>query len=207
MSAFFDVIVKFSLIFSFVAGLLGVILFLIMIFSLDLLRDIGNFFNRAFSLKKIERRINEFRQIDNIFFKYSKLIGIFIVISGILVIYSMFKNVNIEELNDIFNIKDTNWPFIFAMFKTMWLFTIISLCAGVIFGFVLIFDKDVAKEWSSFINKWYDSDEIEERLDNTILKDTDTICFLHNKIVGVFGLTASVFLLVLSSIRIYKMFF
>jgi len=207
MSAFFDVFIKSSLIFSFVAGLLGVFLFSVMIMSLDLLRDLGNFFNKSFPVKKIEKKMNSSKNIDDTFFKYSKVFGVLIIAGGLYIFYALLKGMKIEAMKTVFNISDVNWPFILALLKTIWLFTLVSVIAGIIFGLLLIADTDVAKDLSSLFNKWYDYDEIEQRLDDTVLKDTDTICFLHNKIVGIFGLTASVFLLILSSINLYKIFF
>jgi len=198
MKIFFDILVESSQYFTVIAGVIGIALFVIMLFSLNFLKTLGVFFNRYYSVKKIEKAVNKRKDIEHIFYKRSKILGAIITGASVYVLIFLLFNLDIEKVLKLMNIKQTLYPFFLALFQTAKLFTILSISFAAVFGILLIVSSDSAEKVSSFFNNWYSTEELEEKLDETILKDTDTICFLHNRIIGGLGLLASMLLFFMS---------
>ncbi|MBN1521488.1 MAG: hypothetical protein JW928_03055 [Candidatus Aureabacteria bacterium] len=194
MKIFFSILIESSEYFTLIAGACGMALFIIMLLTLDFLREIGKLFNRQYSVKDIEKTINKRTDIEHFVYARSKILGIAIFLASFYVLVFLIFNLDLEKILSLINIKQTLRPFVLALIQTAKLFTILSITFSIFFGIVLIFDRSSAEKMSNFFNSWYSTEELEEKLDETILKDTDTICFLHNRLIGCLGFLASLFL-------------
>ena len=189
-----DIFIESSEIFTVVAGGLGIGLFIVMIITLDILRALGKVFNRPYSVKQMEKTVDKRKDIEKLLYRQSKVLGIIIVISSVYVFLFLFYKLDLEKILSLLKVKSAMQPFTLALLQTAKLFSIFSMILAFIFGIILFVDKSSAEKISDIFSTWYSTEELEDKLDETIFKDTDTICFLHNKFIGFLGLVASVIL-------------
>ncbi|MCK5707388.1 MAG: hypothetical protein KAI43_07015 [Candidatus Aureabacteria bacterium] len=198
MKIIFNILIESSEYFAIIAGILGLMLFFTMSFSLDILKILGKLFNRPYSTKNIEQSVNKTTNIENALYARSMLVGAIVSFASVWIFFFLVFQLDLEKIIKILSIKHEMIPFMLALFQTAKLFSIFSIVICFIFGLILSFDRNSAEAISNKLNSWYDTERLEEKLDNTIFKDTDTICFLHNKFFGFLGLIASIILLVLA---------
>ena len=204
----FQIIIEFLNTFSLVAGILGIFLFAVMLRSLQTLKIMGKTFNRTFSLKRMERGLNR-KMGQNLHFfliSHPHLFGFFLsLISFILILVFSFK-IQPEALPPLFHISQEKVPVLILFFQTLKLLGLISLTCVFVFGLLLVFRKELAEKFCITVDRWYNIDDsIENKLEETISKDIDTISFLMNKSIGWTGLVLSLFLVLLSLYNLLKM--
>jgi hypothetical protein len=204
MKTFIDFLIQSSEWFALVSGIFGALLFIVMLLSLDGLKRMGEIFNTSYSVKKIENAVNAKADIENALFSRAKMLGFFVSIASIWIFIFLIFQLDVEKVLGILSVRQNLQPFYLALLQTAKLFSILSIVFSFLFGLILIFDRNSAEKISSFFSNWYSTENIEKKLDETILKDTDTICFLHNKFVGLLGFLASVILLGFSVINMLK---
>lgn len=204
MKTFIDFLIQSSEWFALVSGIFGALLFIVMLLSLDGLKRMGEIFNTSYSVKKIEKAVNAKADIENALFSRAKMLGFFVSVASIWIFIFLIFQLDVEKVLGIFRVRQNLQPFYLALLQTAKLFSILSVVFSFLFGLVLIFDRNSAEKISSFLNSWYSTESIEKKLDETVLKDTDTICFLHNKFVGLLGFLASIILLGFSIINVMK---
>ena len=194
MKTIINILIESSEYFTIIAGAIGIGVFVVMMLTLDLLRSLGKLFNRPYSIKKMEQTVNKRKNIEKSLYDRSKILGTIIAIASIYILFFLFVKLDLGKIMEIISIESTMQPFTLALLQTAKLFSILSTFFSGLFGLVLIFDKHSAEKISDFFNNWYSTEEIEEKLDETVFKDTDTICFLHNKFIGFLGFFASLIL-------------
>ena len=194
MQIIWDILVESSEYFSMVAGIMGILLFVIMLFSLDILRGAGKLFNNSYSVKNMEDTVNKTTSIEKFIYSRSRFIGAIVICATIYIFIFLMRELDLERIMSVLKVRSTFRPFTLALMQTARLFSIISMAFAFLFGIVMVFDKNSAEKISDFLNDWYSTEEIENKLNETVLKDTDTICFLHNKFFGILGLLASLIL-------------
>jgi hypothetical protein len=204
MKIIWDILIQSSEYFTVLAGALGVILFLCMILSLDGLRGMGGLFNRSYSVKNVQNEINRKRDIEKMFYDNSRFFGLAIILASAWVLFFLFKQLDINKIIAIMKVRSNLQPFTLALLQTAKLFSVLSVVFAFIFGLVLIFDRSSAERLSVFFSSWYSTEGLEDKLDETVLKDTDTICFLHNKFIGLLGFLASAILVLLAVMNLNK---
>ena len=203
---FLEIFIDFSAYFSLTAGILGIILFLIMIGSLSMLKKLGQFFNNTYSVKKVEAAVNHkvtFNIRDTIF-SYSRFSGISLcVISFTIIIFFLFK-LDTEKFVVFFSYKKIPVIIFIMLMQGFQYMMIFFLGLVFIYGIILIVMPQRGRRFNDFFDKWYDIDNtIEEQFEKTITKDIDTVSFLRNKHVGYTGLIFSIILTLLALINFF----
>lgn len=204
MKILVDIFILSSEYFSIVAGALGIMLFLIMLSNLDILRIAGKLFNTSISTKEIEQSVNRQTDLEKIFYAYPKPLGFIIVVASSYVIFFLFVQLDIENILNMINMKTNLRPFAQALLQTAHVFCMLSMIVSIIFGIIMMACKESAEKISLFCSQWLNTEQFQEKLDETVMKDTDTICFLHHKILGVLGLMVSVLLILFAVSNIMK---
>lgn len=190
--------------FFLIGSVFGILLFLCMINSLKLLKKIDSFANKSYSIKKLEQIIDYTFNLDfkKLLLSSSKLIGSLLCLITVYVLHFFIFKFNFEKLSQLFSVC-CNHEIILILLKFIKIFAILSFISIFIFGLLLILNKKLVEKIIILFDNWYDVDKvIEEKLEKTIAKDFDTICFLRNKPIGIFGLFLSIILLILTVINI-----
>ena len=197
----FDILIVFSAWFSLIAGIFGIVLFLVMLLSLRLLRKLGQIFNKTYSIKKMEYILSkniEFN-LKKLFFKYAKWAGSILCIVCVFIIFFLVYRVDINSFLNVLKVKPE--------FKMLWLIILQSFQAVFVgallfaffYGIMLIFCEDFAKKLNESFSRTFNIDEkIQESFEKTITKDIDTISFLRNRVIGLVGFLISVILTILA---------
>ena len=75
MGLFWDIFLRFAQIITVIAGISGIALSLLLLFSPNLLRTLSNFFNYQLNLEKRLSALNKYIQIGPIIYRHNILFG------------------------------------------------------------------------------------------------------------------------------------
>jgi hypothetical protein len=196
----FHILIDFTKYFSLFSSIAGILLFCCMLVSLRMLKKFGFFFNKTYNSNKLETMLNKSVLAD---FSNSILSHSIISSFTLFVISSFLLNFFIFQFNPskiyvlFFSACSQNVLLIFL--KTLQKLFILFFILICIFSLLVIFRKKYADFLIRHLDSPYDFDKlIEDKLDSTISKDVDTICFLRNKLIGTTGLVLSICLFFLS---------
>jgi len=202
MKFFGEILMQSSEYFTFIAGFLGIILFFSMLFSLDFLKKLGKFFNRSYSTKQIEKAINAQVNIENVFFNKPLIWGILISLGAIWVTVFLLWQLDIERVVAYIKIRSTFKPLVQILFQVFQIVGVVGILSALVFGLLMIFNISLAHKISGKLNSWYNTEPLATKLDDTVVKDIDAICFLRNVIIGWPGLVISLVLIVLAVLNL-----
>jgi hypothetical protein len=89
------------------------------------------------------------------------------------------------------------------IFDSMILLGKISMIAGIILGFFLLFSPKTIEKVESKMNLWLDTQQVVDKLDE-FHDDIDAVFFRHAKSFGLVGLIISTVLFILSIVNLYN---
>ena len=177
-------------------GVLGFLVSLILIFSLDLMKITNNFFNQQIEVDNKLKCLNRHIQTD-LFYRHPILTGSMLVTGSLIVLSFLCFRLDILLLIQKLHIHK-NWELlVVCFFYSMALFSKLTSAIGILAGLLMIFYPSGFKKIENKMNYWILTQPLEDKL-NELHKDTDTICFLHSFFIGILGIISSSFLVVLS---------
>jgi hypothetical protein len=194
MGLFWDIFLRFAQILTVIAGISGIALSLLLLFSPDLVRILSNFFNYQLNLEKKLSALNKYIQTGPIIYRHNILFGGCLIAGSIFVLIFLFFKLDVTKFSNIFNeiIVDS----IILLGK-------ISMITGIILGFFLLFSPKTTEKIEGKMNLWLDTQQVVNKLDE-FHDDIDTIFFRHPKSFGFAGLIISTILFVLSIVNLYR---
>jgi hypothetical protein len=202
---FLDIMLEFFAYFALIAGILGIILFTLMLKNLKFLKFMGQVFNRAYSLKKLEHGVNHKigESLSFILLLHPAIFGTFLCAVSVFLIFIFSTRIELEKFVNIFHVQQSTKAMFLMGMQSFQLLMIISLGLVFLYGLLLVFRQRTAMNMVKRFDKWYRIDEsIEKKLETTVSKDIDTISFLRNKMIGKIGLIISIILLIIAMLDI-----
>ncbi len=193
MGLFWDIFLRFAQIITVIAGVSGITLSLLLLFSPNLLRTLSNFFNYQLNLEKRLSALNKYIQTGPIIYRHNIFFGGCLIAGSVFALIFLFFKLNLTFANIIIEI----------IVDSMILFGKISMIAGIISGFFLLFSPKTIEKIESKMNLWLDTQPIVNKLDE-FHDDIDTIFFRHPKSFGFAGLIISTILFILSIVNLYN---
>ena len=193
MGLFWDIFLRFAQIITVIAGISGIALSLLLLFSPNLLRTLSNFFNYQLNLEKRLSALNKYIQTGPIIYRHNILFGGCLIAGSVFALIFLFFKLNLTFANIINEI----------IVDSMILLGKISMIAGIILGFFLLFSPKTIEKVESKMNLWLDTQPIVNKLDE-FHDDIDTIFFRHPKSFGFAGLIISTILFILSIVNLYN---
>jgi hypothetical protein len=199
-------LIEFSVWFSLAAGLIGTALFSVMLFSLGLLRTLGQIFNETYSMKALEARFNRRFNIRmrNMMMAHPATSGSALAAVSLLLFLFFALGLDAARIAALCGAGSARALALAALQFVQWT-ALAAFGFCFVFGLLLAARKGLAEKLCDRFDAWYSIDEkIEDRLEKTITKDIDTISFLRQKTIGMAGLTISV---ILTLIALYDILF
>lgn len=193
MGLFWDIFLRFAQIITVIAGVSGITLSLLLLFSPNLLRTLSNFFNYQLNLEKKLSALNKYIQTGPIIYRHNIFFGGCLIAGSVFALIFLFFKLNLTFANIINEI----------IVDSMILLGKISMIAGIILGFFLLFSPKTIEKVESKMNLWLDTQPIVNKLDE-FHDDIDTIFFRHAKSFGFAGLIISTILFILSIVNLYN---
>lgn len=178
-------------------GVLGFLVSLVLLTSLDLMKIISNFFNKQVDVDRKFKFLNTYVRADFLFSRYPLYSGIVLSAASLFVLYFLCFRLDLLVLIHKMRVPEKLQMFVTCLLHSMTLFTKLTAGVGLLSGVLLIFCPSFFKKIESKVDYWIMTEPLEEKL-NEIHKDTDTICFLHSLLIGILGVISSMFLIILS---------
>jgi len=194
MGLFWDIFFRFAQILTVIAGISGIALSLLLLFSPNLVRTLSNFFNYQLNPEKRLRALNKYIQTGPIIYRHNILFGGCLIAGSIFALIFLFFKLDVTKFSSIFNE---------IVVVSMILLGKISMIAGIILGFFLLFSPKTIEKIESKMNIWIDTQTVVNKLDE-FHDDIDTIFFRYPKSFGFAGLIISTILFVLSIVNLYN---
>ena len=194
MGLFWDIFFRFAQILTVIAGISGIALSLLLLFSPNLVRTLSNFFNYQLNPEKRLRALNKYIQTGPIIYRHNILFGGCLIAGSIFALIFLFFKLDVTKFSSIFNE---------IVVVSMILLGKISMIAGIILGFFLLSSPKTTEKIESKMNLWIDTQQVVNKLDK-FHDDIDTIFFRHPKSFGFAGLIISTTLFVLSIVNLYN---
>ncbi len=194
MGLFWDIFLRFAQIITVVAGISGIALSLLLMFSPNLLRTLSNYFNYQLNLEKRLSALNKYIQIGPIIYRHTILFGGCSIAGSVFALTFLFFKMNETIFANI--IIEIIVDFMILLGK-------ISMIAGILLGFFLLFSPKTVDKIESKMNFWVDTQSVVNKLDE-FHDDIDTIFFRHPKSFGFVGLIISMTLFILSIVNLYN---
>ncbi len=194
MGLFWDMFLRFAQILTVIAGVSGIALSLLLLFSPNLVRTLSNIFNYQLNLEKRLSFLNKYIQTGPIIYRHNILFGGCLIAGSIFALIFLFFKLDVTKFSSIFNE---------IVVVSMILLGKISMIAGIILGFFLLLSPETIEKIESKMNLWLDIQPIVNKLDE-FHDDIDTIFFRHPKNFGLAGLIISTILFVLSIVNLYN---
>jgi hypothetical protein len=191
MGLFWEIFLRFAQIMTVVAGISGIALSLLLLFSPNLVRTLSDFFNYQLNLEKRLNSLNKYFQIGPIIYRHNIFFGSCLIAGSVFALIFLFFKLNVTFANIINEI----------IFDSMILLGKISMTAGIILGFFLLFSPKTIEKVESKMNLWLDTQQIVDKLDE-FHDDIDTVFFRHAKSFGLVGLIISTVLFILSIVNL-----
>ena len=200
-----DLVVKIIIqtieILTLIFGILGIILSLLILFSLDTTKSLSEIFNSTVNIDKNIKCLDKHIQTENFFYKHNLFIGTGLTVASVFFINFLFFQLDIDHFLKALSIPVKYFMLSQVISNSMALFGKISGITGFFTGIALLLMPGTLHRLENKLNFWLSTQTIEEKL-NEIHKDTDTICFLHPLLFGTLGLLTSVFLTILSILNL-----
>ena len=194
MGLFWDIFLRFAQIITVIAGISGIALSLLLLFSPKLLRTLSNFFNYQLNLEKRLSALNKYIQTGPMIYRHNILFGGCLIAGSVFALIFLFFKMNETIFANI--IIEIIVDFMILLGK-------ISMIAGIILGFFLLFSPKTIDKIESKMNLWVDTQSVVNKLDE-FHDDIDTIFFRHPKSFGFVGLIISTTLFILSIVNLYN---
>lgn len=194
MGLFWDIFLRFAQIITVIAGISGIALSLLLLFSPNLVRTLSNFFNYQMNLEKRFSALNKYIQTGPMVYRHNFLFGGCLIAGSIFALIFLFFKMNETIFANI--IIDIIVDFMILLGK-------ISMIAGIILGFFLLFSPKTLQKIEGKMSLLLDTQQVVNKLDE-FHDDIDTIFFRHSKSFGFVGLIISTILFILSIVYLYN---
>jgi len=205
----FEIFLEFSAYFALLAGVLGMVLFGLMIKSLVTLKQLGSLLNRVISTQGIEKNLNQRISMEwsQWVIKYPTLSGpILCLVSTWIFIFLVF-NFNSEEIIAALKLNGPTVVVWNICLQSLQWIGIVGIVGVFWIGIALIMNPNLVEMMCTAVDQWFDIDEaLSKKLDKTVSKDIDTISFLRSKTIGWAGFIFSSVLFTLSLANLLKYF-
>jgi hypothetical protein len=193
MGLFWDIFLRFAQIMTVIAGISGIALSLLLLFSPNLVKTLSDFFNYQLNLEKRLSSLNKYFKTGPIIYRHNILFGCCLIAGSVFALIFLFFKLNVTFANIIYEI----------LVESMILLGKISMFIGVILGFSLLFFPKKLEKVESKMSYWLDTQSVINKLDE-FHDGIDTIFFRHAKSFGFVGLIISTILFILSIVNLYN---
>lgn len=187
------------------SSILGILLSLLLLFSLNLTKQLSLLINPLLNFKwsRLFNFLDKNIETDSFIFRHSLFLGILITLGSFYVLFYFLTEFDPSSFLSTLSIST---PFLPTL-ETLLLLILISggilLTLGFFSGLGMIFFPSVFELINTRLSRWI-SFESHEQKTTTIQKDTDTIFFLHSRLFGSILLLISLILLTLSLMNIHS---
>lgn len=198
MNEVYQILIQSSEILCLVFGLMGLLIFMLLVFFMDQLTDLSEWFNKEFNIKgSIYNTLNKQIETESIIFSYPRFFGIFIFLISFWAFIFVQKGMDTAALLKAMHVSSSTHELTLVVLKSFTAVIHVFSIAGFVVSIGLILVPKIVRKWCYKLDTWFQTDQFEESLD-AMRKDTDQICYLHPIITGVVGLFFSVILLLLA---------
>lgn len=202
LSAF--TLLDFLNLFTLCSSILGILLSLLLLLSLNLTKKLSLLINPILNFKwsSLFKFLDKHIEIDSFFFRYSLVFGLLISFSSIYVLFYFLTEFDSPLFLSSLSVSAPFLPFIETAILLVLISGGILTTLALFSGLGMIFFPSTFQSVNARLSRWI-SIESPELKSTTIQKDTDTICFLHSHLFGSILLLISLILLALSLLNIH----
>ena len=193
MGLFWEIFLRFAQIITVIAGIVGIALSILLLFSPNRVRTLSDFFNYQLNIEKRISALNKYIQTGPIVYRHNILFGGCLIAGSIFALVFLFFKLDVTFANIITEI----------IIDSMILLGEISMIVGIILGFFLLFSPKTIEKVESKMSVWLDTQPVVNKLDK-FHDDIDTIFFRHAKGFGFVGLIISTILFILSIVNLFN---
>ena len=193
MGLFWEIFLRFAQIITVIAGIVGIALSILLMFSPNRVRTLSDFFNYQLNIEKRISTLNKYIQTGPIVYRHNILFGGCLIAGSIFALVFLFFKLDVTFANIITEI----------IIDSLILLGEISMIVGIILGFFLLFSPKTIEKVESKMNLWLDMQPVVNKLDE-FHDDIDTIFFRHARGFGFVGLTISTILFILSIVNLFN---
>lgn len=189
--------------FTLSASILGILLSFLLLFSLNLTKQLSLLINPLLNFKwsRLFNFLDKHIETDPFIFRHSFIFGLLITLSSSYVFFFFLMDFNLSLFLNSLSISSFYFPVLEPLVLLTLIMGSILLTLCFLSGLGMIFFPSAFQSFNSRLSRWI-SLESHEVKSTTIQKDTDTIFFLHSRLFGSILLLASLFLLGLSLLNL-----
>lgn len=191
-------------IFTLVAGLVGIILSLVLLFDAKKIQQLGRQFNRYVNIDKpfrsmIDRSISS----DGLFYRHNILSGICLIVGSAFILVFLFYRLDVQSmLVALFGVEELNTVTDMVISAMAIVGKLVGI-VGILLGSILLFQPMQLKSIEKRLNIWLATDPVVDKLEQPH-PDVDAFVYQKPVLCGIVGLTTSILLTYLALGNILK---
>lgn len=184
-------------------GILGMTFSVMLLFSPNLIRSIGDVFNRTISFEAKAAYLDQDVNVDSFIYKHNMIIGICLIAGSIFSLIFFFFKLDVSNFANIFFISGKYPAANELIFSAVSWIGRVSCLLGVVFGIILFIAPGKMKQIENKMNFWYETRHIFDKLDNSN-RELDAVLFRHPIPFGLIGSIISFTIIILSSLSLLR---
>ena len=194
MQAIWEIFLGSVEIFTLIFGFFGMVLSLLLIFSRDLILAASGIFDRQINVDQKILSLNKYIQTNRFAYHYHVVCSICLIVGSVFVLFFLFSKLDaVRFSNIIYEI----------LFNSLVLLGKVVGFAGIILGFFLLIVPQRVQQIEEKMNFWYDTQPVVDGL-NKYHQEVGTVFLRYPLFFGIAGMIASIFLIILSIIGIFR---
>ncbi len=184
-------------------GILGMTFSVMLLYSPNLTRSIGDVFNHTISFNEKVAYLDQDLKVDSYIYKHNMIIGFCLIAGSIFSLIFFFFKLDVSNFANIFFISSKYPAVNEVIFNALSWIGRVACLLGVVFGIMLFIVPGKMKQIENKMNFWYETRHIFDKLDNSN-RELDAVLFRHPIPFGLIGSIISFFIILLSSLNLLR---
>jgi len=184
-------------------GILGMTFSVMLLFSPNLTRSIGDVFNRKISFEEKVVYLDRDVKVDSYIYRHNMLFGVCLIAGSIFSLIFFFFKLDVSNFANIFFISSTYPAANEMIFNAVSWIGRVACIFGVVFGIILFIAPGKMKQIENKMNFWCETQHFFDKL-NDSNRELDAVLFRHPIPFGLIGSIISFTIIILSVLSLLR---